>query len=494
LLGYNGMHPLLFLFSFLIGFSAAGFCQADEWVQVRGVVHVQTDFDGSGVFSIDQLVTMAKEKGIDVLIPTDHDLQVMEYGVAPLRNLLKRREERASVIQAGPEKFLGKIDRANRRQKDVLVIPGVQSSPFYYWSGNPLSGTLTANGYRKELLLIGLRSPQDYRRLPIMHRGLSTRHIKNLMPATLFFFAALLICIFLALQKGIYRVCGLVLGALSILLLIDAHPFKSSRFDPYHGDQGIAPYQDLIDYVTARGGLVFWAHPESNFGVSGDQIGPVSLATEHYPEYLISSQNYTGFEALYGDTVTVTEPGKHWDRVLVAYCQGKRDRPAWGIAGADFHGNRLSERLDEFQTIFLVGQKSPDHVLEAMSAGRMYAVRTGGEACLILDRFVLRDEETGASAYMGQQLQIGKNPVLEAVVSASDGARHPLELTIVRGGEVLKSFRTLTPARFRIDDPNGPKGKTFYRLEARGKDVGRLISNPIFGIKKGDGDLQQKLP
>jgi len=115
--------------------------------------------------------------------------------------------------------------------------------------------------------------------------------------------------------------------------MVDQHPFKSSRFDPYHGDMGQAPFQVAIDYARSRGGLVYWAHPESNYSNKGVQMGPVKLMTAHYPEALIETDNYTGFAALYGDNITATKAGMQWDRALVQYCSGDRADPVWGIAG-----------------------------------------------------------------------------------------------------------------------------------------------------------------
>ena len=135
-----------------------------EYVQLPGVVHVHSTVS-SGLYSTEELVHMAKDMGLEVLVLTDHDLVAMEYGIFPFRNLIKKRVERNSVTRLGPEKYLSMISQVNQRQKDVVVIPGVQSSPFYYWTGSPLSENLTAHNYRKELLLIGMMSADDYRDL-----------------------------------------------------------------------------------------------------------------------------------------------------------------------------------------------------------------------------------------------------------------------------------------------------------------------------------------
>lgn len=451
---------------------------AQEWLQLPGVMHVHTTFDSGGHYSLDQLTSMARAKGLQVLIPADHDLQVMEYGLPPFRNLVKRREQRDSVIKVGPEKFLAQIARANKMQDDILIIPGVQSSPFYYWTGSPFKGNLTANDYRKELLLIGMQSPADYRGLPLLDNGLSTRYFKKLLPQSLIFLAGFVFAIYLVLQKGVIRIIGGIISILSIGLLINQHPFQSSFFDPYHGNQGVKPFQEVINYVNARGGQVFWLHPESNYAVNGVQLGPATLITKHYPDDLIFSQGYTGFEAIYGDTITATDPGKHWDRVLMEYCRGKRDRPVWGISGADFHG-RKSEKIDEFQTIFLVRHKTTEAILEALSKGRLYAVRKGSSR-LSLDQFQVIDNQTGNTAFAGQELDLQSASLVEGRLSAMDNGQHPVTVSLIRGGEVVKIFKGETPLEFHFVDQDYRPGKTYYRLDVRSKGAGRLLSNPIF--------------
>ena len=456
---------------------------AQDWIQLRGVIHVQTRFDGSGRYTIDQLVSMAGQLGLEVLIPTDHDLQVMEYGVFPLRNLIKKREERDSVIKLGPEEYLDGINRVNRRQSEVLVIPGVQSSPFYYWTGSPFKKNLTAHNYRKELLLIGMQDPEDYRNLPLMHRGFSTRYTRELMPKSAVFLVTLFLALYLVSHGGFWRFVGMAIGIFSLLLLINHHPFQSSRFDPYHGDQGIKPFQELIDYVNKRNGMVFWSHPESNFATTGVPIGPVKFITPHYADALIESTGYTGFEAIYGDTITATDPGKHWDRVLTAYCQGRRARPVWGIAGVDFHVGRAkggAVNLDDFQTVFLVRRKGVDEVLEALRAGRIYAVRKGRQAALTLDRFQIRDDSAGKVAGMGGMLHPKGDPVVAGELSATDRRSHPVTVTLIRGGRVIQTFNGNTPFSFRYRDRFTSPAKTFYRIAVQGKGVGQLLSNPVF--------------
>jgi hypothetical protein len=455
---------------------------AQEFIQLPGVIHVHSTFS-SGKYSIERLVAKAKAKGLEVVVLTDHDLVRMEYGISPLQNLIKKKEERKSIIKTGPEKYLAEIARQNRRQNDVIVIPGAQSSPFYYWTGSLFKKNLTAHGYRKELLLIGMLDPEDYRQLPILHNGFSHRYFKSLFPRNIIFLVSFLLGLYLFFQKKIYKIVGGGIVIFSILLLFNYHPFQSSRFDPYHGYQGIGPYQEIINYVDQRNGLTFWAHPESNYSTTGIRMGPVELMTKHYPDDLIVTRGYTGFSSIYGDTITATDPGRHWDQVLRQYCKGLRTTPVWGIAGADFHKEKGGVDLDTFQTIFMVKSKTVAEVLRALSNGRVYAVRKTKQPRLSLERFQIMDSTSGKKAIMGAGLKMASIPLIEGRVSASDNKRISVKITLIRGGKLWQVFEGQTPLEFHFADHDDWKGKTYYRLDIRDETSGRLLSNPIFVTK-----------
>jgi len=402
---------------------------AREFYQLPGVMHVHTTYS-SGRHSIEELVAKADEKKLGVLVLTDHDQVVMEYGLFPFRHLVKKREEKNAVLQIGPEAYLAEIKRFNTQQQSVLIIPGVQSSPFYYWKGNPFGQGLTAYDYRKELLLIGLSAPDDYYSLPQLFGGFSTRYVRDLMPRFLLFLAVFLLSVYLLFQKGKFKIGGVVVALLSIALMINHHPFKSSRFDPYHGDQGTAPFQEVIDYAKSRGGLVFWAHPESNYSKNGVQMGPIKMLTEPYPDELIASKHYTGFAAIYGDSSSAANAGMHWDQILMDYCRGRRDRPVWAIAGSDFHEAKKGFELDTFQTIFLVDVKRSQDVLQALARGRIYAVRKSKDSRLSLDQFTIKDQSSGKAAIMGEEINVKGTPIIEGRISTLDQSRQDLKISI----------------------------------------------------------------
>ena len=349
-----------------------------DYQQVAGLIDLRTTYS-DGAHDLNFLIKLAKERGFDVLFINDHDRMAMEYGIFPFRNILRKREELPSVNSRGADKYFQGIKLADQQHPEIILIPGSETAPFYYWTGSSLKDNLTAHNWERHLLIMGLENPQDYKNLPILHNGFSTLYFRQLLPVSTIFLVLICLGFLLALKRGYYRILGIVILVNSSLMLIEFHPFKSSLFDPYSGDQGYLPYQELIDYVRAKGGMTFWTHPEAGAGANVRK-GPITVKTPHHPEALLMTNGYTGFGSLYGTWIKTTEPGKEWDRVLLEYCRGRRDVPAWGISTADYHKEgENGGRLGDFPTVFLVKEKTKDEVLSSLKQGRMYACRAGGE-------------------------------------------------------------------------------------------------------------------
>jgi len=71
---------------------------------------------------------------------------------------------------------------------------------------------------------------------------------------------------------------------------------RGRKYDQYRGDLGALPYQDFIDYVNGRGGLVFWAHPEAEYTL---EANGVKFETKKHADALTETKNYTGFCVFY---------------------------------------------------------------------------------------------------------------------------------------------------------------------------------------------------
>lgn len=450
---------------------------ASDYQQIGGLIDLRTTFS-DGNLDPESLVELAQERGFGVVFFTDHDRLAMEYGLFPFRNILKKRVELNSVNKRGAENYLNRIRELQELYPGMILIPGSETAPFYYWTGSYFKKNLTAHNHERRILTIGLENPEHYRRLPILHNGFSTQFTATFLPIVSVFFVSLILGVFLSRWKGIYRVFGVIIAALSIVLVINADPFKSSPFDQYHGDQGIAPYQLLIDYVSSNGGMTFWNYPETQSGVR--KMGPIFVNTPPYPEVLEESKGYTGFAAVYGDTITVTEPSNRWDRVLVEYCKGQRDRPIWGIATADFHKEGgAGQRLGDFPTVFLVKEKTKKAVLSAMREGRMYACSGKYPQRTVLNEFSVSSSSGEKNGISGEEITLADSPRIKISLSAVKPTKSRVKVRLIRSGEVIKGYQGELPMEIDFEDQYlKPGEKIYYRMDLHGN--GLLVSNPIF--------------
>ena len=468
---------LLFLIPAFILFSFHSVV-ASEYLHVPGLIDLRTTYS-DGKLDPESLARLAKERGFDLIFINDHDRLVMEYGLFPLQNVLRKRVELNSVNKEGAKNYLNAIRKVQEKNPDMIIIPGSLTAAFYYWTGSYFKGNFTAHNHERRILTIGMEKAKDYENLPILHNGFSTRYTMKFLPMLLPFLISLVLGLLLLRWKGGLRIAGIIISGIALLFLININPFRSSPFDQYHGDQGMAPYQLLINYVESKGGLTFWNYPETKSGVR--EMGPIYVDTSPYPQVLQQSRGYTGFAALYGDSITITEPGNLWDRVLLEYCRGRRERPVWGISTADFHKDGGSgEKLGNFPTVFLVRKKTRDAIRSAMRQGRMYAC-IGYPQRMILKEFSVCSSGCQTSAILGEEMMLNENPKIHISLSSKEPTKDRVKVRLVRSGVLLKTFEGTLPMELEYEDKYYKPGeKIFYRIDARG--CGTLVSNPIFVI------------
>jgi hypothetical protein len=459
-------------------FTLIGYIQhapASDYQMLPGLIDLRTTFS-DGVYDVDGLVQLARQKGFQVIFINDHDMMVMEYGLWPLRNLIKRKEENNAILKMGADKYIQAIKRAAQAHPDTIIIPGSETAAFYYWTGNPLQGNLTAHDHEKRVLTVGMEHPSDYENLPIQHNSHSTRAFRDNLPTVLSFSLAVLAAVVMLWWPGLFRIIGAVVLVLSALIIMNGDFFRNSPFDAYHGNQGMAPYQLLINYVNARGGMTFWNYPETQSGVR--KLGPIQVSTRPYPEVLLESKGYTGFSALYGDNIKMTEPGGVWDMALKEYCDGFRDRPAWSIATADFHGES-GEKLGNYQTVFYVREKKKAAVLEALRKGRMYAVQGNFPQVVRMDEFSISSADGTAKGFSGEEVALRGNPRIRVVLSSDRPFTGQAKVRLIRAGEVVKAVEGPLPLQIDHEDSYYKPGeRIYYRMDMHG--AGIIVSNPIF--------------
>lgn len=452
-------------------------CISDDYQQVAGLIDLRTTYS-DGAHDLNFLIDLAKKRGFEALFINDHDRMALEYGFFPFRNIIRKRVEMPSVNSRGAEKYLQGIKLAAQQHPEIILIPGSETAPFYYWTGSPFRDSLTAHNWERHLLVMGLGNPQDYKNLPILHNGFSTLYFRQLLPLSIIFLILMFPGFILALKRGFPRILGIVILVNASLMLVEFHPFKSSLFDQYSGDQGYLPYQELIDYVSDKEGMTFWTHPEATAGMHARK-GPITVNTPPHPEALLMTKDYTGFGAIYGARSTATEPGREWDRVLLEYCRGERNAPAWGISTADFHEEGgAGEKLGNYPTVFLVREKTKDEVLTALKEGRMYACRSSNNfRRFVLEDFSVSDSLSATRAIMGNTIKLDSKPEISIKISSSDKEHYEIKVRLVRSGELINTFTGTTPFVVNFEDDYVKPGKQiYYRLDI----PGTLVSNPVF--------------
>ena len=147
---------------------------AQELQQVPVAIQISSKIS-DGKYSISEIVHSAKKNAMKAVIITERDLMRWEYGLWPLRNLIKKKVETGSVLRYGVARYLQDIESAQRINPDMLVLGGIESAPFYYWQGSPLDDTFSIHNWHKHMLVFGLKSARDYLYLPVIgnKRGLT---------------------------------------------------------------------------------------------------------------------------------------------------------------------------------------------------------------------------------------------------------------------------------------------------------------------------------
>src|SRR2546427_2069768 len=62
------------------------------------------------------------------------DLLQYEYGIWPLRGVFRRTVVLPSVLEHGVGQYLAEIAAVQARHQGVLLIPGIEVAPHYYWT------------------------------------------------------------------------------------------------------------------------------------------------------------------------------------------------------------------------------------------------------------------------------------------------------------------------------------------------------------------------
>ena len=398
------------LYSIVIVLFVSSIASAGEFFSAPVVIQIASTVS-DGKYSLDEIVKTCRANGIKIVVLGERDFMRWEYGLWPLRGLIKKTVKSNSLSAYGIERYFKEIEKLRLENPDMLIIPGVESAPFYYWEGNPFRKNLKIKNWHKHMLIVGLEKKEDYKFIPSLSnpRGFN----------------------------------------------------GGFTYDQYHGDLGPRPYQNLIDYVNQRNGLIYWAHPEAeNISSRGD----IGIETKEYSGDLARTYGYTGFTVFYDGYEKTARPGGIWDELLKEYCAGIRKQVVWVIGGLGFdQGGGFSAALKDLRVVLLLSEWSKEAVLTALREGRNYVLL--GEVDLRLEDFSLENKDA---------------PLIRIKGYAATDKELPLQIKLIRQGAVIKTFAAGNIFDIVYQDASYVKEeKTYYRLEIT-YPGGMLISNPIF--------------
>ncbi len=493
---------------------------SDAGRQVSAVMHVHSRISG-GRRTPGEIGKLAQEQGVRAVLFSDKAERSFAYGVKPFRGLARVSMARESVPMSDVEGYLRSIGDAQAATPGVLMIPGFEVAPFYRWEGDLSRGDLTLLETNCELLVYGLKKPDDWRGMPTISNPYAARY-SFVSVLQLLFCGILVACAaaaalnrrgrglrivvrrkqrvvfsrrFYPLLSGIFLTAALVLGCMW-------YPLKRYPYSPY-GRPGVSPYQLLIDYTASRGGVTVWVHPETKFihrfNVKKFLHGPAArlpflsrisggfsaeVRNDGCVEPMMAARGFTAYSALYEGLHRVGCTGCLWDSALSEYAEGRRGgAPLWAAAERDFYGNSFDLMpFGDDRTVFITREFSEQGVLDALRAGRMYGTRYDFHRSLRLYDFAV--ESGGRSAEMGGAVEFGGGGARVSGVIGSIPRGMQVRATLIRNGKPVRSFGGRAPVAFDFTFSDPPAGRMdYYRVIADNASHAFLMSNPIF-VKK----------
>jgi len=496
----NLLHPAFVALCLLA--SPAVTCAKTDADEVLAIaVHIDTEV-GGGRYGLREIAGFLEENGVDGAVISDHDNAEITYGLPPFRSVVKKTRSFPSIEQYGPVEYLSGIEQAAREHPELILIPGAEAVPFYYWEGNPIRKNLTLMNWQEHMLVLGMNVPEHYKNLPAIHRGPGKQW--NWFGVLALFLPAGMIVAGVGITrmrienklrfdrltyKTVSRwpiVPGVFIIVLAVLVLIEMSPFHKREIDQYHGDRGALPYQKLINYADSIGALTFWAHPEAS--VDTEYEG-VMVRTEPYHEHLLETTGYDGFAIFWNGDREIGSPGGIWDQVLLQYTAGEREKPVWAIGELDWEGVAGGDLIAETLTICYADERSADGVLAAMKSGRMIAVRNGVWKKIEAMEFSVVNE-AGQSVSNGGEMTVTLPPEIRLAMEYEADCDLLSQVQLVRNGEIIARDTLESGSEWVFRDTEAPRpGKTWYYRMTVGRDFPVVATNPVFviGSDKADG-------
>lgn len=460
-----------------------------QYYRLKAGIHFDSQVSG-GKYSLEELALIIDKSSLDVAIITDHDNMEVRYGLPWFRKAFQFSVKRNSISNYGFQEYFNKINNLNNFFPKVEIIPGIEAVPYYHWEGNPIYSQLSLMNWHRHLLVFGMENIEDYQNLPSLKKGFGEANIQTALKKNIIYYTLLILLVLADIILIIRSVREKHTSVFSILffifagyILIIEFPYYSNSITPYAAETSVEAFQKLTDYVIDRNGLVFWAHPESEYEqeLSLPLLKQsILMKTEKYPQLVYNIQNATGFAGFWEGMDILGKPGGLWDRSLEDYCTGLRNLPQFIIGELDFEESNNLKLLNETNTFIFAENRSQKAIFDAMRKGRMYTTRNFLGEKLVIDEFKAHNLSDETSAFMGETLFTHNSPIAINIKISTLQNINDQTLTLYRNDIPIKQILIQQSTDQWIVDESYPKtGKFYYRLYG-GENWINLVTNPIF--------------
>ena len=464
--------------------------KADEKQWLNGAIRINSNIS-AGNRSMAQLADEATAAELDFIVVTDQLVARAEYGIWPLRHVVRYAREQPSIVTFGIEQYLEQVQKTASENPDLVIIPGADVAPVYTWSGMPFTENFTVHQWSEQMTVFGSDSAQFYRNLP----ALGNEAHGFFMPGSLLKLLPLLLLIpgirmyrrshssytdaqgnrnrvrdWPRILAGVLLVVGCVLGTFEL------RPFtRSASFDQYN-DYGTKPYTEVIDHAHSNGALCFWSGPEQHM----EQVqSGVHFLTEPRLDDIRFTFRHNGLAGVYPDNSTAYRPGHLWDYMLLEYADGRRKVRPVSIGEVDYHG---LWRIDGIQTI-VHAEPNRAAIIQAIADGRSYAANINVLDRLRLTQFEVSDS-AGATAGLGETLTTNARSVTVRIAGrrSADKLEYVAVFKLVVDGKAVVSLTAPDDEVFEIayDIQLTRDASMNYVRLYMGDPAVTLLSNPVF--------------
>ncbi len=474
------------------------FAQAQSWHS--GLFRVNTTIS-AGDESIETITSKAERNGMEFVVFSDQFLVKGEYGLPPFRNIIKKSVDRKSITTYGIDEYLTRINDAGRKHPDLVLIPGADIAPHYYWTGSPFRNNLTTRQFSEQLTVFGSGNTEFYRKLPVIHNDYMSFSFLgfffSLLPLSISAVGALIL---LSLKKTYYSDAqgnkyyrhkktklsiGIFLIITGLLWCADNRPLTCKPgFDQY-SDFDAKPYQKVIDYVRKYGrdsAGIIWSAPEAKMK---DKIYGINLISAPYLDDIERTSGHNGLAGVYGDAFHAHEAGNTWDRILLEYCSGKRAVRPVIVGEADYHGK---VRINFIQTVINCPKVNLENAIYCLLEGRSYAVSMPGDKRICIDNASVENgicvSGPGEIVKYSPRFPVVFN-IKGKVEPETKGEKHPGEIFIVMDGKEI-ARKTINLSNFTlieqipVSEMDKKLNRHYLRFYIKSPSAGFVLSNPIF--------------